>query len=142
MRQEALPWTPFGVAYAEREGHHHAVSDGLLHRCPKCGLDLSLADFASAPSLLPIGMLVDDEPARHLFFFVHVTESCGTTLTVPAERFAPLLTKPPPGDSLLGTDACSERCAHVDDLRLCIRACRWAPFRRLLVKLRQARAPA
>jgi hypothetical protein len=110
-------------------------------RCPKCGEQFEIGEIDGHPDVEPVGMLFQGGvyPCQ-LYYFNHATKDCGTTFTVPAEDFLPFITEPVPELNLAETERCGNECTHVESLQTCGLACRYAPFRRYLIAMRERRA--
>lgn len=80
--------------------------------------------------------LVDETKDLNVFYFTHNRSDCGTTFVVPAGAFLPFITEPVPDEVTIGTDECNKHCLAIDDLAVCYAHCRYAPFRRLLLAMR------
>jgi hypothetical protein len=85
-------------------------------------------------------MHVDDGGSGlNLFYFNHNTENCGTTFVVQVEKFEPFLTEIVPQKVLTGSDNCEEHCNSIHELEACSQDCRFAPFRRFLLAMIDAK---
>lgn len=108
-----------------------------LKRCPGCGDEFGLSDFIDNPSLQAIGMQFEDTDfENNLYYFNHECPHCGSTMVVSVLAFLPLIDEPIPEDILAGRERCEGHCMRIDDLAACQSACKYAPFRRFLLKLR------
>jgi len=109
--------------------------------CANCQQRMSVRELVEDPQYVPQGMrFAGTGIDRNELFFQHCRPGCGATFAVPALYFAPLidehLTPAVPVDS----DDCGRHCFAVEDLSACEHACLYAPFRRLLLRLRQEKA--
>ena len=105
--------------------------------CPGCGRVFSLLELVESPELRPIGMqFIDEELTHNVYYFSHICPDCGTTFVVSVSVFVPLINEPIPPDSLAGTEECDAHCIAIEDLALCSKPCRYAPFRRFLLHMR------
>ncbi len=105
--------------------------------CPGCGTPFTLQQILECAEVEPIGMqLEDDDPAWNYYYFNHRCPSCGSTFLIPVTDFAPWIPEPVPGPVLAGTESCERHCTRIDDLSACTAPCRYAPFRRFLLHLR------
>lgn len=112
------------------------TEEGTVKNCPGCGCSLSLEKVISSPEIQIIGMNVDDnEPALNFYYFVHTANGCGTTFGIPVDAFQCLLPESPPARSKLGQPDCEHRCLRIEDRSECRETCRWAPYRRFMLRL-------
>ena len=111
-----------------------------VKKCPLCGMRFTVQDLISKPEITPLGMQIDeDEENASFYYFNHDVPECGTSFTVAVMEFASVIDELIPPDDLFGTDSCGEHCVRLDDLRVCQHDCKWAPFRRFIVKLADSR---
>jgi hypothetical protein len=116
------------------------VNDDRFVQCSCCRTWFTRQQLLTSPVIEPIGMTFDKgQPTWNLFYFNHLEKSCLSTFTVPAEQMDPFLVEPAPGLILFGDDRCEGHCSSVADLSLCTSSCHWAPYRRLLLRMRAAR---
>lgn len=109
----------------------------FVKQCPGCPASFSLADFRNNPEIHAIGMQFGDADFQDsLYYFNHECPRCGTTFVVSVLEFLPLIDEVVPETSLAGSDTCGGHCTRIDDLAQCDNPCRYAPFRRFLLKLR------
>ncbi len=109
-------------------------------RCPGCRHWFSAREIIEDPSVVPIGMHVDEgDIGLNLFYFNHTTDKCGTTFVVEVEKFEPFLTEAAPREALIGTAGCEDHCTSVGELDACGQECRFAPFRRFLLAMIDAK---
>jgi len=117
------------------------VEHVVVKRCPKCQAEFSLADFENDPDIEPVGMQFFGGPQRdNYFFFTHTCAHCGTTFIMPVTDLVPLVHEPIPDQTRTGEHDCGGHCMRVEDLSHCTAPCRYAPFRRLLLRLREEHA--
>ena len=108
--------------------------------CPGCGRVFTLQHLIDSPDIEPVGMqFVDPELAENMYFFNHICPGCGSTFVVSVIEFMPLIKEPIPDADLNGAEVCKEHCTRLDDLAICQSGCRYAPFRRFLLSLRNRR---
>lgn len=118
------------------------MTDTVCAVCPTCQAAITFEDVIAARGVAAIGMLIEPEPLTRLYFFNHAVPGCGTTFTLPIDRFETVLDEPVPGESRLGSETCEGRCVRVDDLGACSQPCENAPYRRFLMRLvAQSRPP-
>ena len=111
-----------------------------VKKCPLCGTQFSIDDICNSDLITPLGMQIDDDDDHASFYyFNHDCPECGTSFTVPVMAFASLIDELIPSEDLFGTDICGEHCVRLDDLRECQHDCKWAPFRRFIVRLADSR---
>lgn len=114
------------------DDHQKCVKD-----CPLCRERFSRSDLIRSPAIAPIGMLHSPpfrgEPAKTLYFFNHVPDTCGTTFTTHVQLFAELI-GPVTAPLLHGTDDCEDHCSRLEDLGACNQQCANAPYRRFLIE--------
>ncbi|MBK8482375.1 MAG: hypothetical protein IPL40_14620 [Proteobacteria bacterium] len=109
--------------------------------CSQCQQQLSLRELVEDPQYLPQGMrFAGQATERNEIYFEHRSPSCGATFTVPALYFAPLIDEHLTPAVPLETEECGRHCFAVDDLSACEHSCLYAPFRRLLLRLREGKA--
>lgn len=109
-----------------------------LKQCPCCGQWLTLDDFLSDVEIEPIGMSIDTEvPELNYYYFNHECAGCGTTFLVDVMVFRQCIEEPIPAEILTGSPECEGHCTRIEDLAVCANECRFAPFRRFLLKLRE-----
>ncbi len=117
------------------------VDQPVVKTCPKCGAEFTLDDFLNDPDIEPIGMQFFGAAERdNYFFFAHVCAECGTTFLLPVAELMPLVNEPVPTLSRTGQHDCGGHCLRIEDLSHCSAPCRYAPFRRLLLRLREQHA--
>ena len=115
----------------------------IMKICPFCKDELKLDQLVSDPSIHPVGMSIDaDDLENAFYYFRHKTEKCGTTFLVNVLAFAPCITEPIPRERLTLTDPCERHCVDLKDLLECKQSCFFAPFRRFLIKMIQAKENA
>lgn len=108
----------------------------IIKVCPGCGTAFTLHDLIQHPEIVPLGMQFEDGGFfLNVFYFNHDRAGCGSTFVVPAKAFLPLITEPVPESNLAGTEACGNHCLSVGDLSGCNAPCRYAPFRRFLLRI-------
>lgn len=106
--------------------------------CPCCKAVLTIDDFVENAEVEPLGMTVDvTDPSFNYYYFNHECQSCGTTFAVNVLTFEPFIPEPIPPFVLAGTVECELHCTRIDDLAVCTRECRYAPYRRYLLQLRK-----
>ena len=109
-------------------------------QCPTCGKVFSLEDLLSDPELVPVGMTSDEEDIpESLYYFTHNIPDCGTTFTIPAREFRPVISERVPEESLRGHIDCPGLCTRISEFRACKNNCHWAPYRRLLIDMVERR---
>jgi len=92
------------------------------------------------PDIVPLGMSFTAESLETAFYyFIHNIPNCGTTFLVPVEELAEYITESIPPDRLTLTERCEEHCVSIDDLAECHQECHFAPYRRLLLKMFEAK---
>ncbi len=118
------------------------ASDATTHkRCPGCGTAFTMDQILESAEIEPIGMqLEDNDHAWNFYYFNHRCPSCGSTFVIPVLDFLPWITEPVPQATLTGTESCERHCMRLDDLGDCQARCRYAPFRRLLLRMRSRKA--
>ncbi|MFQ5500657.1 MAG: hypothetical protein ACE5FH_13410 [Candidatus Zixiibacteriota bacterium] len=104
-------------------------------RCPCCKVWMSSIEIMEDPSIEIEGMGMGDNGSVNLFFFTHRRQNCNTTFAIPAESLEPFIDEEIPPEILMGTSDCEHRCMHICDLQVCSQPCRYATFRRFLVKI-------
>lgn len=110
---------------------------GTHKTCPGCGTAFTLRQVLESPDIEPIGMqLEDSDHAWNFYYFNHRCPTCGSTFLIPVLDFLPLISEPVPDLALNGTESCERHCTRIDDLAECSAPCRYAPFRRFLLKMR------
>ena len=120
---------------ADRPEHNEQIK-----ACPLCSETFSIDQLMENPHFVPIGMRLDDsEPSLNLFFFDHAIESCNTTFVIPILWFRSLLREPAPLANLAGSCSCAQYCSSIEDFSTCNKECGWAPYRRLLKEMMQAK---
>jgi hypothetical protein len=80
-----------------------------------------------------------DDIETAYYFFQHESPTCGSSFLVPVEAFASLIDEPLPTRKATLGDGCEGRCTNVKDLQTCKNECFFAPFRRLLLKMIEAK---
>lgn len=111
-----------------------------LKQCPCCGRWITLGDFLTNSEVEPIGMSIDPEDATlNYYYFNHECAGCGTTFLVDVMAFRTCIEEPIPQNILTGTVDCAGHCTHIEDLAVCRNECRYAPFRRFLLRMREKR---
>lgn len=116
----------------------------FVKQCPGCAATFALNDFMGNPEIDAIGMQFEDaELKNNLYYFNHECPACGSTFVVSVLEFLPLIEETVPEEVLAGLEPCEGHCTRIDDLAACGAPCRYAPFRRFLLKLRRSvAAPA
>jgi hypothetical protein len=113
----------------------------IVTSCPTCGVAFTLDQLMESADVEPVGMqFVDPDHQYNMFFFNHACAGCGTTFTVPVEEFLSCITEPVPDLARTGMEDCGRHCLRVTDLAACAAPCRYAPFRRLLLRMLAAQA--
>ena len=111
--------------------------------CPGCGTVFTLQEILSSPEVEPVGMqFLDTDPTHNVYYFNHVCPSCGSTFVIPVLAFLPFIAEPVPNLALTGTEVCEHHCLRIEDLNVCHAPCRYAPFRRFLLRMRKERPAA
>ena len=109
----------------------------FVKQCPGCPATFALNDFMGNPELNAIGMQFEDADLEYnMYYFNHECPNCGSTLVVSVLEFLPLIEEPVPEEVLTGLEPCEGHCMRIEDLANCGAPCRYAPFRRFLLKLK------
>lgn len=109
-------------------------------QCPCCDTWFSIHDILESPEVEPLGMAFDEcNKDFNLLYFNHLGPRCGSTFTVEARRFEPFLSEMAPPEVMAGRPDCEHHCTSMDNLAECRSECRWAPYRRFMVRLRARR---
>ncbi len=112
----------------------------MKRQCTCCGYEFELAAVMTDPVIVPIGMQFEDPDHRYnYFYFNHVCEGCGSTLLIPVLDLLPLIDEPVPDEILTGGETCGGHCTRLSDHAPCEAACRYAPFRRFLLRMLRAK---
>lgn len=115
--------------------------NGHIKECPKCKAKFTLEQLFYDPDIIPIGLCFQEDcPDLNIYFFNHEADACQTTFTVEVEKFSSFIDGKIPKQKLSGTAACEDYCNHIDDDGNCSQDCHYAPFRVLLIKMREAKA--
>ena len=122
----------------------NALVDRFFRKCGSCGKEWpDWQDFVLDPGLRPLGLQAyPDLPDANLLVFEH---RCGTSVSVLARRLRPMFQDPDEDSELsllFGTETCSGRCRHLEDLEACDRRCINARDRSLMLKLLEMRRRA
>ena len=113
----------------------------IVKHCPCCRAPFTAAMLVEDPTAVPLGMTIDrDAPDGGHYWFNHAVEGCGSTFVVELEALTEFLDEPVPATILTGTEPCGHHCLDLDDTEPCPQPCRFAPFRRLLVRMLQSRS--
>ncbi len=105
-----------------------------------CGTWFSLDDILKNPVVTPIGMMLEcDDPQRNYLFFNHSIDECQSTFAISVTEFEALIVEKIPDEILFGREQCNGHCATMYDISACRSACRWAPYRRFLLRLMKSR---
>ena len=116
------------------------MSDRSFKLCPNCQQWLSKKDIMEKPSVIPLGMTFKDNKASvNLYLFNHNEPKCGTTFIIPVEQLHELLDESAPEQNLAGTEQCEGRCTDLSDHEPCSAECKFAPYRKLLGRMIEAR---
>lgn len=111
----------------------------LFKQCPSCGVWFSRRAIFEDPEVKPIGMSVNSHDSEmSMLFFEHDSPNCGTSFAIPFKEFIPFLGQTE-DESLLGTDTCPGHCLHISDLSVCHHACRYAPYRKLILAILESK---
>ncbi|MBD3403481.1 hypothetical protein GF420_11340 [candidate division GN15 bacterium] len=79
---------------------------------------------------------MDDEfPDLNSYYFTHTAAGCGTTFGIEVEKFEKFITEPIPSEIKAGGAGCHGHCTSINDLEECHNECRYAPYRRLLLRM-------
>ncbi len=108
--------------------------------CPCCKEWFSLERLATDPVLRLIGMSFDGNGFEVAFyFFQHENSQCGSSFLVAVDAFKSLIDEPIPEHKATLSEGCEGRCTSIEDLQTCKNECYFAPFRRLLLKMMEAK---
>lgn len=112
-----------------------------MKTCTGCGYEFGLERIAREAQLEPVGMQFDDPDHKYNFYyFNHTCSNCGSTILIPVMEFLPYVNEPVPDLVRTGMEDCGRHCLRIDDLDECSAPCRYAPFRRLLLRIRDEHA--
>ena len=94
-------------------------------------------DFLEDPEVALVGYQVnfDRLEAGH-FLFNHLSVTCGSTISVHAQRFVDLYKGPMFEERMRGTKACPGYCLHETELKRCAAKCECAFVREILNLIR------
>ena len=116
------------------------MHDANLKQCTVCKVWLSAEDIIKDPDIVPLGMsLAVDNPEKAYYYFIHNVPDCGTTFLIPVEDLAEFVAEAIPTERLTLTDHCEDHCVSIDDLSECHQECYYAPYRRLLLTMFEAK---
>ncbi len=116
------------------------MNDDPIRTCPFCKDILTLDRLVSDPLIRPIGMTFGKGSFEHAFYyFQHQTPDCGTSFLVNVLIFSSCLSEPIPKERLTLTESCERHCVNIEDLLECKQPCLFAPFRRFLIKMLEAK---
>lgn len=112
--------------------------------CPLCGTVWNTMDeFLSDPSLELSGYQVHfAELEKGLFYFSHITEQCGTTLSVPVQAFTELSDLPFLHRGKRRPEGCPGFCLRKKELTPCPEECECAWVRNVMQAIREWKIPA
>jgi hypothetical protein len=82
----------------------------------------------------------DPDHKYNFYYFNHLCPNCGSTILIPVMEFLPYVNEPVPDLVRTGMEDCERHCLKIDDLAECSAPCRYAPFRRLLLRIRDEHA--
>ena len=112
-----------------------------MKTCAGCGYEFDLASIARDAQLEPVGMQFEDPDHKYdFYYFNHTCLSCGSTILIPVMEFLSYVKEPVPDLVRTGMEDCERHCLRIDDLETCSAPCRYAPFRRLLLQMRDEHA--
>ena len=110
--------------------------------CTGCKMEFTLEDILQKAEIIPQGMQIEDDDMNwNMFYFNHECAGCGSTFLIPVSEFLALIDEPIPSTLRAGTDLCEQHCTSLKDLSACSQDCRYAPFRRFLIKMLNEKAP-
>lgn len=117
------------------------MTNVTIKSCPCCKAHFTLDQLASDPDIRLIGMAFGEDSIEWAYyFFQHEIDGCRSSFAVKVEEFLSLINEPIPNESLALRDCCEEHCVNLSDLAACNNACRFAPFRRHLLKMLATKA--
>ena len=112
----------------------------VVKQCPSCKASFTLDQLAHDPELKLIGMsFAEDSIECAYYFFQHEVPNCGSSFLVRVDEFRALVHEGIPNERMTFRDCCEEHCVSIKDLSDCRNECYFAPFRRLLIRMMQAK---
>ena len=107
--------------------------------CPFCHQAWpTLEEFLSDPELRLTGYQASFEDLLGgLFMFTHISEKCGTTLSIPVQKFVSLSDRPIVSKRTEQTECCPQICQHKNNLGPCPVECECTWVREVLQKIQE-----
>lgn len=116
------------------------MKSATVKQCPYCKAPFTLDALANNPDIKLIGMsFAEDSIEWAYYFFQHEVPNCGSSFLVRVDEFRSLVHEGIPTERMTFRDCCEEHCVSISDLGNCRNECYFAPFRRLLIRMMEAK---